>query len=213
MTAEAEKAEFVQNRLDVVDEVGRDDDGRLGVVVADDGGEDVVTCGGIDAGDGLIKQVELGAAGHDHHELNLFLGAFGEGFELGSGIDAEIGHHTGSAGRVEIGEEIGKVGDQLLHAHPVAEVGTLGEVGDEGIGGLAPGHATDFDLAAVRDEDSRDELEQGGFTASVGAEQADDLTAGEADVEIVEDRLSGDVGFTEIRTGENGGVHGHTPFG
>ena len=68
-----------------------DDDGGIGVVAADDGGQDVIAGRGIHAADGLIQNVELGAAGHDQHQLYLLLVALGKGAELGVHVNGEVG--------------------------------------------------------------------------------------------------------------------------
>ena len=41
------------------------------IVIADDGGEDVVPGGGVHAADGLIQQIQLCRPAHHHDELHL----------------------------------------------------------------------------------------------------------------------------------------------
>ena len=70
-----QEQDLVQHLLHVGDEVGGDDDRGVLVVVADDGAQDVVAGGGIDAADGLVQEEESCIAAHGEDELELFLGA------------------------------------------------------------------------------------------------------------------------------------------
>ena len=54
------------------DQVGGDDDGGIGVVAADDGGQDVIAGRGIHAADGLIQKVNVRSSAHNENERYLF---------------------------------------------------------------------------------------------------------------------------------------------
>ena len=97
---------------------------------------------------------------------------------------------------IEIREEVGKQCDHVLHTHTVVEVRALRQVGNQRVGGFAPGGTADGDLSAVRDQQPGDQLEQRGFSASVGTKQTDNLSSGQIDVEILKDRLSRTVALT-----------------
>ncbi|CAN4028197.1 Immunity protein 17, partial [Dysosmobacter welbionis] len=56
--------DLVQNLFHIGDQVGGDNHCRLGIVIADDGGEDVVPGGGVHAADGLIQQIQLCRPAH-----------------------------------------------------------------------------------------------------------------------------------------------------
>lgn len=98
--AAVEKRHVVEDVLHVRDQVRGDDDGGLGVVVADNGVENEIARRRVDAADRLVEQVELRLAAHDEDELHLFARALRHLLDLLLGLDAEPLHHL--HGRVAV---------------------------------------------------------------------------------------------------------------
>ena len=147
---------LVQHRLNVLDEVGRNDNGRVLAVVGNDGVQDVVPGRRVHAADGLIQQVETGVAAHGQHQLNLLLVALGKGLEPGIGGDVQPGQHLIGLIGVKADVSLGLTGravkipehlHQLLHPHPVGQPVGVRQVGDQLLGLRAGGHARDPDAA------------------------------------------------------------------
>ena len=113
---------LVQHRLDIGDKVRGNDDRRLRVVVFDNGVEDIVPRGGVNAADRLIEQIELGAAAHDHDKLRLLLCALGHLLDVLLRIDAQSPQHILRLCPVEVLIEIAEKVHELPGVHPVGQI-------------------------------------------------------------------------------------------
>ena len=127
----AEKGYVIENVLHIRDQVCRDDNGGLGVIVADDGAENVVARRGIDTADRLVEQIEFCLAAHDEDELYFFACALGHLLDLLLGLDAEPLHHLHGRVTVKIIVEIAEKRQQLQRCHPVGEICALRQIGND----------------------------------------------------------------------------------
>ena len=75
----------------------------------------------------------IAAKNHDNNELNLFFCALGHGLERVARLDAEMGQHVCGFVDVEIGIKILKEVEQIIRCHPIAEIGALRQIGDNGM--------------------------------------------------------------------------------
>mgnify|MGYP001116574562 CR=1 FL=1 len=131
---------LVQHRLDVLDEVGRNDNGRVLAVVGNDGVQDVVPGRRVHAADGLIQQVEPGIPAHGKDELDFLLVALGKALEGCFGRKLQLFQHLIRLGGVEVSVEIPEHLHQLLHPHPVGQPLGVRQIGDDGLGIRAGSH-------------------------------------------------------------------------
>ena len=180
-----------------------DQDARALVIVADDGIEDIVPRGGIDAADGLVEQVEPRPAAHDQDELHLLAGALGHLAVFHVRVESEPRHHVGGAGAVKVLEEVGEVVHELVGAHPLGQAGPVGQIADDGLCLLSGQSAADADLAGGRRQQAVGQLDERGFAAAVGAEQANDAARRDAQRHAVE-RLHGAEALRQVSAFKTG---------
>ena len=166
--------------------MGGDQHRGAGVVVCDNGVEDVIPCGGIDAADGFIQQVQLCPAGHHQNQLNLFLIALGQRLEFGAQGDVQRGEHFLCPRPVKVHVKILKEIQLLLHPNLTAEIGAVREIGDHGLGGRPDFIAANGDLARCGGQQTCGQLDKGGLSAAVGAKKTDDLSLRQGQIQIVQ---------------------------
>ena len=158
--------------------VGDDEDGAAGALVhlLKDFNE-ILEAPEVDARLGLIKNGKLGATGVDHGDFDaLQLAARQGGVDLTAHVLLGAESHLG---QILAGLTRGKLlpcgqGDEILDGDALEADGLLESEGDALLGTLGDGQLGDVlavqnDLPRGRGDDARDDLGEGGFTASVGA--------------------------------------------
>ena len=154
---------------DEVNVVADENQGSLVVFECSDEGVDAAH---VEMGGGLIHEQEVGGLQEhaDEGEAAFFATAEdGDEFEdivTTKQEGAEEGARqllAGAAGQIH-----GRLKHGVLHVQSVAAI--LGEVAELGV-------VSGFDLAALRSEHAREELQQGGLACSVGSDKDDALTA------------------------------------
>ena len=151
--------------------MGGDDHRRLGVVVADDGGEDVVPGGRVHAADGLIQEIQLCLTAHDHNELHLLPGALAHLLHPLVGPNVQVLEHLLRRVPAEVGIEVAVEVQQLPGGHPGGDAGALRQVAHKAVGCPARGGAADEDLSLAGGQQAVGQLDEGGLAAAVGAQQ------------------------------------------
>ena len=148
-----EEDNVVEDAFDVGDEVGRDEDGGAFGEVSEDGVEDEIARGGVNAAERFVEDVEAGASRHNKDELEFFLHAFGHFFELHGFFEVEAFEHFEGFLAVEIFVEGFEEVEVVFDGSGEVEVGAFGEVGDFCLGLGAERAAFEFDFSAGGDEE------------------------------------------------------------
>lgn len=168
-----------------------DENGRIAVVVGDDGPEDEIARRRIDAADRLIEQVERRPARHDEHELDLLLRALRQGPHRRSRGNRKTHQHILGKPTIEVGIEIGEERKRIAHFRRRAEIRPLRQVGNPRLRGRPGFLAENVGGARRRLQKPCDELDERGFAAAVRPEQSDHAPAGNRERHRVEgDRAS-----------------------
>lgn len=121
---------FVENTLDVSDEVGRYKYASACVEIIKNGIENVIACGWVDTSERFVENIELSVETHDKDELELLLHAFAHFDNAHSRVEVEILEELLGFGAVEIIVELAEISEGLRDSHSLVEVGALGEIGD-----------------------------------------------------------------------------------
>ena len=161
---------------------------RLGIVVADDGGEDVVPGGGIHAADGLIQQIQLCRPAHGHDELHLLPGALAHLLDLLFGLDIQVLEHLLRRVPAKIGIEILIEVQKLVGSHPGGDRGPLRQVADQRMALLPRCYTTNKNLPTGRSQQAVSQLDESGLAASVGSQQSHDAARLDGKVHAVQRR-------------------------
>jgi hypothetical protein len=211
--------------LDDLEDVGGEKDGRAASDHALKHGLEGAGGDGVYAFKGLVEEEDLGAVDDGGGECELFLHAVGEvGDELfGLGGEAHEFEKLGGAGG-------GGGGVETVHAADEAKVFGGGEAAEEGeafgddadlafdFDGVGDGvEAEDLDAAGGGGEEAGEHLDGGGLAGAVGAEEAEELTGGDGEVDVLDGgevaeaagEAGGDDGWDHVREGY---LKGKRPF-
>ena len=109
-----EHQHLVQHALDIPDQMGGEHDGRVFVVIAQNGVQNVIPRSRIDAAQRLIEQVQPRGARHHQAELHFFPHALAHRADALAVVELQIQQHVARLCAVEIREEI------RVHPHRVA---------------------------------------------------------------------------------------------
>jgi hypothetical protein len=190
-----DEADVVAHLFDLIHAVGGEEDGfALGAEVDEgvlqEGGVD-----GIEAGEGLVHDDEVGLVEEGGDELDLLLHALGEVF--GALVDGlsdleavapDVGALAGGGGveAVKLAEE-----DELVHdLHLLVKAALFGEVADALEAVAAKGLAEELDGAGVRHGDADHHADGGGLTGAVGAEEAEHGSGLDGEAHVVDGDFS-----------------------
>ena len=180
---------------------GNENQGVL-FIVCDNGPQDEIPGGGIDAGNGFIQNVNLCLTAHGENQLGLFTIAFGETLQRRFLVDLEGGKQLMCPFPVKVPEEIGVIGNQLADAHVVREKIPVRQKGDTGLTGFAGLLAIDQDFTGGGLQKAAAQLDQRGFSAAVGTEETDDLSGFQIEVHMIQRRFTA-VLFGQIVAGNS----------
>ena len=166
--------------------MGGDDDGGLGVVVADDGIQDVVPGGRVHAADGLIQQVKPRPAAHDQDQLHLLPGALGHLLDPLLRADVQPQQHLHGPVPVKVPVKVLEKVQQLPGLHPLGQTGPVRQIGHVAVG-LLPRLLSGYqDLPAGGGQQAVGQLDEGGLAAAVGAQKPNHPARLDAEVHAVQ---------------------------
>ncbi|OPZ23512.1 MAG: hypothetical protein BWZ02_03186 [Lentisphaerae bacterium ADurb.BinA184] len=173
---------------------------------------DLTAADGVEARGGFIEDDQLGVVDKGLGEADATGHALGELADGAVAGGAEADHFEELPGAFgafvgmdaeEGAEEIKRLGGGQV----AVEVGFLGKVADAAFGlDVAGGLAKDDELAARGVEQAEEELDGGGFAGAVGAEQAEDLAAGDREVYAVDGARFGAAPEVAEHLGEAAGL-------
>ena len=163
---------LVQHPLHIPDQVGGDEHRAVFVVVGENGIHNVVPGRRVHPGDGLIQQVQLGLPAHHQSQLELLLGALGHGFDPVFFLDAQPLAHFRSLGCVKVLVKVPEKSHKVPHLHPVCNVHPVRQVAHLSLGVGTGGVAVNQQLPGGRLQKTAQELDEGGFSRAVGAQQS-----------------------------------------
>ena len=166
--APVDENDLVQHLFHIGDQVGGNDHGGVGIIIGNNGGENIIPCGGVHAADGLVQQIQPGGPAHDHNELNLFPGALAHLLDPLLGLDVQMVKHLLRSLTAEVRVEILVKIHELTGAHPGGDGGALRQIADHGVGLPARGPAVDQNFPAAGGQQAIGQLDEGGLAAAVG---------------------------------------------
>ena len=176
---------------------GKDDGGSL-FLQAQDLLADQFRIHGVEAAEGLVQDHEGRPVHHRGDELDLLGHTLGEflHFLVPPVLDLEadeplLQFHGGLAGAHSL--ELGQVHGLVSYLHLAVQATFLGKVADAGHILFRNGMALEVNLTAGGDGNAVDDADQGGFTRTIRAQQAEDLTLGDFQRHIVQCHLGAKV--------------------
>ena len=206
----------VAHRLGHRHVVRAEDDGGAGGAEFEDSGADDLEVDGVEAGERLVEDEQLGPGDDGGDELDFLRHAFGERLDFLIGPLAQAHFRQpplNLAGGVGAGHalERGVVGEHAADGHLLVEAALLGEVADAVVRGAGAALAEHFHRAGVGVEDVENGADGGGLAGAVGADEAVGATGGDGEREAADGGVRaeglGDVGEPD-RGGRRGGEDG-----
>lgn len=212
--AVVEHGDAVGEFVGLLQVLGGEEDGDA---VGDEGADDLphgVAGAGVEAGGGLVEEDDAGVADQGHGDVQAPFHAAGVG---GGGLAGGLGEvealqqfggdppalGAGEVVQVRHEEHVLLAGDQAVHG------GELAGDPDRAAHGLRSGGeivAADADVAGVGGDEGGEDLDGGGLPGAVRAEQGEDRSFGDGQVDAVEDGLVA-VGLAQSVRGD--GQAGH----
>src|SRR6185437_11343125 len=181
--------EIGEEVLDLFDLMGGDEDGAAAVeVLVQQGVVELLAIEQVEAEGGLVEDEEPGVDGHDEREMKLDGHAFGERLHLGVARDGGACEELLGAGTVEARMHACDVVERLRDPDPAGQDGDVGDEADVAHEGVAvvPGIAAEDAELAFEGREAEYGVESGAFAGAVGADEADDATFVDAEVDAVE---------------------------
>ena len=171
--------------FDIGQQVGRQQDGFSAGDQGEDEVLDLAGALGIEAGGRFVENDQIGIVEEGLGEADAAGHALGEapdgamaGVREARHVEQLVNARAGGFGGQP--EQAGVEGQGFEGRQVGIEVGLFGEIADAALdGGGAGGCAEDVDRAGRRKKQAQDHLDGGGLTGAVGAEQAEDLSAGD----------------------------------
>ena len=181
-----EEHHLIEHTLDIRDQMGGQQYGRILAVIGQDRVKDVVARRGVHAADRLVEQEQLRLAAHGQDELHLFLGALGQRLEAVQWADIQRVQHVVCLDLVKVRVKVRKKVDQVADLHPVVQVGTIRQIADHAVRVDAGRRSVDRDRAAGRLEQPVEQFDGRGLARTVRPQQADEPAPLKRQVEVVE---------------------------
>ena len=191
-----DQSDVVAEFLDAVHIVGREDDGGTGIAEFEDFALDDGCIDGVEAGEWLIEDQELGIMEHGNDKLNLLRQTLGEFLDLFVPPVADLKAFEPlleAGGGVALGEafEASEEDGLLADLHLLVEATLLREVTD--VVNILSGEGVTIECkcALVGGSDMIDDTDKSGLTCTIRAEEAIDLATRHLDAYIIESGVAG----------------------
>ena len=169
-----QKQHVIEDGFNISDQMRTDDHCRIRVLVGNDGVENIIPRGGIDARDGLVENKQLGIPRQSEYETEFFLRSLGQSAHLLPHIHAEFGNHFFRFLLVEIGKEVLIILHLLLYGETVAQKVAVGKIRDDSLRLRADRHSSHADIPFRRSQKSGQKFDERRFPASVRTQKAHD---------------------------------------
>jgi hypothetical protein len=191
--AAEEDGDAVADVLDVGKEVGAEEDGFALVFEGDDEVFHFAGADGVEAGGGFVEEDEVGVVDEGLGETDASGHAFGvfaefalagffveaDGIEEGGDAAAEFFAGDFEESAVEV--------EGFFAVEEAVEVGFFGEEADAFVDdGGTGGFAKDGGGASGGEDEAEEEFDGGGLAGAIGAEEAEDFTAMDGEVKVVQ---------------------------
>jgi hypothetical protein len=178
--------------LDIGEQVAAQDDCGAAVGEGDDEVFDFSAADGVESGGGFIEDDEFRVIDEGLGEADTALHAFGE-FSDQAAVDLVEADHFEELGATPVAfgggevEEAAEEVDCFPGVEVAVEVGFFGEVADAAFGGdVSGGVPEDLDMSPGGVEEPEEHLDGGGFAGAVGSEEAEDFTAADFEIDIID---------------------------